>query len=187
MFKLKISEKNSNVDYSFDDYSYISNHKNFKDIVYIDISVSKKSKIKLSKFPFDLPPNLITLKFNNHKIEQIKDPPKTLQFLSARMNRLNNIDWFQNCKNIENVDMYANDCEFIECSGVPESLRELNLSYNKIKTINIENITNEYLRINLEFNFLKISQSFLIILKFLVFLIIIILDDQKLFHFPNKE
>lgn len=154
---IKIAEKNGNIDRIFDnyDYDFIRNHKNFNDIVYIDISVDHKCKQKLTSFPFELPPKLITLKFNNHQITKIDNPPNTLQFVSARMNRLTDIDWFQNCKNIENVDMYANDCENIECSGVPESLRELNLSYNKIKTINIENITNEYLRINLEFNFLK--------------------------------
>lgn len=154
MFKCKVEKNGIIEDVHFEYFEDFEDYPLFNDLVYIDISTTPKSEEKFTEMPFELPPKLKTLKINHHKITSLPNFPEPLQFFSAINNKFDTIDWILQCPNMENVNLQGNDCEYIICPGVPKELRELNLGYCKIKGIHIDDIPGEYLRIDLDHNFL---------------------------------
>lgn len=134
----------------------IINSSNIEDITeslyYNEIVFLNLSDCKLKELPI-LPTNLQILNCQNNIIEKLPQIPKTIRMIYARKNKIEIFPDVEHCLDLENIDLYDNNIYCID-SVIPVNVRAIDISFNKLRSINYNKILNTNTKITASFNFL---------------------------------
>lgn len=120
----------------------------YNDFRWMDISGNK-----LDALPPVLPPALEILVFNHNRITAIPPLPRTLRALYGRVNKITHLPDTSGCPALETIDLYDNHIGAVDVPMVPE-LRALDLSFNKVRSMDWSALPASLVSLKLSYNFL---------------------------------
>lgn len=130
-----------------------------KQITILDISNPENSKINQIDTLKELPDftewtSLVTLKANCHKLTKFPKLPSQIELVEFKTNSIEEIPNLSQYTMLESLNLKDNYIESIPSDYIfPESLRSLNMGFNKIRTFESP-LPQDLAYLNLEYNFL---------------------------------
>ena len=124
----------NNVPHTFLSMNDLINHEEYNNFVSINFSDNG-----LTQLPETLPTKLQILTFQNNSITKLPHLPTTIRQIFGKTNKLLRFPEITHCIFLEDVDFRDNYIENIDIN-FPKSVMNLDISFNKIKTINYEKI-----------------------------------------------
>lgn len=119
----------------------------FDKLIYIDMS-----NTNLTEAPTIWPIGLQILKCEENRLRKIENLPSTLRTLYARTNKLEEFPIVSHCADLELIDLYDNNIVVYMQTVIPNSVKAIVISFNKLKYISYHSIP-AHVRITASFCF----------------------------------
>lgn len=105
-----------------------------------------------------LPSSLTTLIIVSTHLRTIADIPAGVRHLCLRDNRLREFPVVSACSHLEEIDLSHNDIETLD-TVFPNSVTIMDVSYNRLRSVNYACLPQRLARLDLSFNYLKVHPA----------------------------